>query len=191
MNSYQSIFRDYIPFFAEPVDSNISGVAMFIKNTYKVCEKPELKIPYSSKNKVEDLWAEIVNEIGEKHIVSVIYRHPKGNIKIFTEHLEHSLSKIQNDKTIKHSILTGDYNIDLIKFESNDNTNEYLKTVTKNGFVPTILLPTRITSHTCKTNRSYSLFIKTFFNTGCIRQLDDRYERSLCQLYNIAFQQKI
>ena len=149
LNSYQSIFRDYIPFFAEPVDSNVGGVAMFIKNTYKVCEKPELKIPYSSKNKVEDLWVEIVNETGEKHIVSVIYRHPKGNIKIFTEHLEHSLSKIQNDKTIKHSILTGDYNIDLIKFESNDNTNEYLNTVIKNGFVPTILLPTRITSHTC------------------------------------------
>ena len=58
-----------------------------------------------------------VNEIGEKHIVSVINGHPKGNIKIFTEHLEHSLSKIQNDKTIKHGILTGDYNynIDLIK----------------------------------------------------------------------------
>ena len=54
LNSYQSIFRDYIPFLAEPVDSNVGGVAMFIKNTYKVCEKPELKIPYSSKNKVED-----------------------------------------------------------------------------------------------------------------------------------------
>ena len=149
LNSYQSIFRGYIPFFAEPVDSNVGGVAMFIENTYKVSEKSELKIPYSSKNKVEDLWVEIVNEIGEKHIVSVIYRHPKGNIKIFTDHLEHSLSKIQNDKTIKHSILTGDYNIDLIKFESNDNTNEYLNTVIKNGFIPTILLPTRITSHTC------------------------------------------
>ena len=70
--------------FAEPVDSNVGRVAMFIKNTYKVCEKSELKFPYSSKNKVEDLWVEIVNEIGEKHIVSVIYRHPKGNIKIFT-----------------------------------------------------------------------------------------------------------
>ena len=101
------------------------------------------------KNKAEDLWVEIVNEIGEKHIVSVIYCHPKGNIKIFTEHLEHSLSKTQNGKTIKHSILTGDHSIDLIKFESNDNTNEYLNTVIKNGFVPTILLPTIITSHTC------------------------------------------
>ena len=29
----------------------------------------------------------------------------------------------------------------------NDNTNEYLNTVLKNGFIPTILLPTRVTSH--------------------------------------------
>ena len=149
LNSYQSLLRDYIPFFAQPVDSNVGGVPMFIKNTSKVCEKSELKIPYSSKNNVEDLWAEIVNEIGGKQIVSVIYRHPKGNIKIFTEHLGHSLSKIPNDKTIKHSILKANYNIDLIKFESDDNTNEYLNTVIKNGFAPTILLPTRITSHTC------------------------------------------
>ena len=83
LNSYQSIVRDYIPFCAEPVDSNVGGVAMFIKNTYKVCEKSYLKIPYSSKHKVQDLWVEIVNEIDEKHIVSMIYCHPKSNIKIF------------------------------------------------------------------------------------------------------------
>ena len=31
----------------------------------------------------------------------------------------------------------------------NDNTNEYLNTILKNGFIPTILLPTRVASHTC------------------------------------------
>ena len=77
------------------------------------------------------------------------YRHPGGDIKQFTEQLENTLSKIENDKTIKHNIITGDFNIDLIKFDLNDNTNEYLNTVLKNGFIPTILLPTRVTSHSC------------------------------------------
>ena len=45
--------------------------------------------------------------------------------------------------------MTGDFNIDLTKFDLNNNTNEYLNTVIKNGFDPTILLPTRVTSHTC------------------------------------------
>ena len=45
--------------------------------------------------------------------------------------------------------MTGDFNIDLIKFDLNNNTNEYLNTVIKNNFIPTVLLPTRVTSHTC------------------------------------------
>ena len=82
-------------------------------------------------------------------MVSVIYHHPKGNVKLFTEHLEKSLSKIENSRSIKHSIITGDLNVDLIISDLNDNTNEYLNTVLKNGFIPTILLPTRVTSHAC------------------------------------------
>ena len=76
-------------------------------------------------------------------------RHPRGNVNLFTEQLESSLSKIENDRTIKHSILTGDCNIDLIEFDINNNTNEYLNTVIKNGFIPVILLSTRVTSYTC------------------------------------------
>ena len=80
---YESIFQDYIPFFAEPIDSKVSGVAIFVKNDCKVCEINELKIPYSSKVRVEDLWVEITNKFGEKHIVSVVYRQPRGDVKLF------------------------------------------------------------------------------------------------------------
>ena len=91
------------------------------------------------------MWVEVTDNFGEKHIVIVIYRrHPKGNVKLFTEHFEKSLSKIENNRSIKHSIITGDINIDMIKFDLNDNTNEYL-----NGFIPTILFPTRVTNHAC------------------------------------------
>ena len=133
---------------AEPVNNNVGGVAMFIKNNYKISERKDLKIAYSTKVKLEDLWVEIANDNGEQHVISVIYRHPGGDVKQFTE-LENTLSKTENDKTIKHNIITGDFNIDLIKFDLNDNTNEYLNTVLKNGFIPTSLLPTRVTSHSC------------------------------------------
>ena len=96
----------------------------------------------------EDMWVDITNKFGEKHIVSVVYRHPRGDVKLFTEHLENSLSKIESNSGIKHSIITGDFNIDLVKFDLNNNTIEYLNTVLKNGFIPTILLPTRVTNLT-------------------------------------------
>ena len=66
------------------------------------------------------MWVEVTNNFGEKHIVSVIYRHPRGNVKLFTEHFEKSLSNIENNRSMKHSIITGDLNIDLIKFDLND-----------------------------------------------------------------------
>ena len=109
----------------------------------------EFKILNSTKVKVEDLWIEITNNFGAKYIVSVVYRHPRGNTELFTEQLENSLSKIENDRTIKHSILTGDFNTELIKFDLNNNTDEYLNTVIKNGFILPVLLPRRVTSHTC------------------------------------------
>ena len=132
--------------FAEPVNNNVGGVAMFIKDNYKISERKDSKIAYST---IEDLWVEIADDNGEKYIISVIYRDPGGDVKQFTERLENTLSKIENDKTIKHNIITGDFNIDLIKFDLNDNTSEYLTTVLKNGFIPTIILPTRVTSHSC------------------------------------------
>ena len=58
LNSYQSILKDYISFFAEPTDSNVGGVVMFVKNIYKILERKDLKIPFSSKVRVEDLCRE-------------------------------------------------------------------------------------------------------------------------------------
>ena len=71
------------------------------------------------------------------HNISAIYCHPGGDVKHFTEQQENTLSKIENDKTIKHNIITGDFNTDLIKFDLNDNTNEYVNAILKNGFLPT------------------------------------------------------
>ena len=52
---YKSIFQDYIMIFAEPVNNNVGGVAMFTKNNYKISERNDLKIAYSTKVKIEDL----------------------------------------------------------------------------------------------------------------------------------------
>ena len=58
---------------------------MFVKNIYKILERKDLKIPFSAKVRVEDLWVEITNISGEKHIVSVIYRESKKYLLKFTE----------------------------------------------------------------------------------------------------------
>ena len=67
----------------------------------------------------------------------------------FSKKLEHSLDTLNHDRTVTHKIITGDFNIDLIKFNHHTTTEEYLEMLLQNNFLPTILLPTRVTSHTC------------------------------------------
>ena len=61
---------------------NVGGVAMFIKNSYKISERKGLKIAYSTKVKIEHLWVEITNDDGEKHIISVIYFMIQPKMKV-------------------------------------------------------------------------------------------------------------
>ena len=67
--------------------------------------------------RVENPWFEITKE-QIKYLIGTIYRHPKGNLNEFTNKLESTLTKITSDSKIKDCTITGDINIDLIKFEN-------------------------------------------------------------------------
>ena len=45
--------------------------------------------------------------------------------------LKNSLDTLNHDRTITHKIITGDFNIDLIKFNHNTTTEEYLEMLLK------------------------------------------------------------
>ena len=41
----------------------------------------------------------------------------------------------------------GDFNIDLLQYDSHSNTNDFLNSMTSNSFLSSILQPTRVTDH--------------------------------------------
>ena len=45
----------------------------------------------------------------------------------------------------KPSIITGDFNLNLIKYMQNTGVNQFLKDILSNNFIPQITLSTRIT----------------------------------------------
>ena len=61
------------------------------------------------------MWVETTNGNGKKRVISVIYRHPGGNVEQFTEQPENTPIQVENDKTINYNIITGDFNVDLIQ----------------------------------------------------------------------------
>ena len=48
----------------------------------------------------------------------------------------------------KPSIITGDFNLNLIKYMQNTGENQFLENILSNNFIPQITLPTRITEKT-------------------------------------------
>ena len=52
-----------------------------------------------------------------------------------------------NSKEQKSIFLLGDFNINLLNYDEHNQTNEFLDSLASNSFIPVILQPTRITSH--------------------------------------------
>ena len=146
---YRNIFQNYVSYFEPPKGINIGGVAIFINRDLKVNNKTRDYLIESSETvKVENLWYEITKD-KQKYSVGVIYRHPKGNLTEFNEKLDNTLSKITSDRNINDCIITGDLNIDLIQFNTDTQSENYLNTMLRNAFMPTIILPTRIEKKAC------------------------------------------
>ena len=76
-------------------------------------------------------------------IVGGIYRHPGGDVKKFGDIMDEKMKAINKEK--KLNIIVGDMNIDLGKFNQNKNTAEHLENIIFNGYIPLIIIPSRIT----------------------------------------------
>ena len=75
-------------------------------------------------------------------MIGGIGRHPNGIVNHFVNDQENALAKFDN-KPI--TIVAGDMNINLIKFENDNNTINYLTTLRSNQYLPYFALPTRMT----------------------------------------------
>ena len=68
---------------------------------------------------------------------------------VASEFMEDYLSKTLETLSFenKHLILLGDFNINLLNYDTDHNTNDFLDLLTSNSLLPLILRPTRITTH--------------------------------------------
>ena len=74
-------------------------------------------------------------------IIGVIYRPPNTDIEIFNEYLGSNLDKVGHEK--KLSYIMGDYNINLLNYDSHTKTALFLDTLYSKSFIPLINRPTR------------------------------------------------
>ena len=138
-------FENYEFHYVLPSNNLYGGVGIyFSKNVYslEILDISIKKSCHCTKCEIESLFATFCYG-GEIYTICGIYRHPNGNTRHFVEDLDIALNKIGPNST---TIVTGDINIDIIKFE-NDETCNYLSTLLSYRYLPYITLPTRITNY--------------------------------------------
>ena len=124
-------------------ESAYGGALLYIKNDtlYKV--RNDLKM-YKSKN-LESIFIEIINTNNKNIVVGYVYRHPGMDANEFNEHY----LSILNEKLLleknKEIILMGDFNINLLRYNEDHNSTDFLDQIYSCSLIPHITSPTRLT----------------------------------------------
>ena len=127
-----------------PTETSAGGTFLYIANNLSHKCRNDLNI--YKKNKLESTFIEIVNPRKSNNIVGVIYIHPSMDLTDFTcNYLNKLLESIS--KKQKSIFLLGDFNVNLLNYNEHNQTNEFLDSLASNSFIPLILQPIRITSH--------------------------------------------
>ena len=127
-----------------PTETCAGGTLLYIANHLSYKCRNDLNI--YKKNELESTFIEIVNPKKSNIIVGVVYRHPSMDLTNFNcNYLNKLLENISIEQ--KSIFLLGDFNVNLLNYNEHNQTNEFLDSLTSNLFIPLILQPTRITSH--------------------------------------------
>ena len=92
----------------------------------------------------ESTFIEIQLSNKKNLIVGCIYRHPNSGIStddFLNYHLDPILQKISDEN--KQCVLMGDFNIDLLKINTNNDSIEFFNTLNSHFFSPYVVEPTR------------------------------------------------
>ena len=100
-----------------------------------------------SKAEIECIFIEINQTKGPNMVIGCIYRPPNTDVILFNTEISTILENICKKKA-NLTLIAGDYNLDLLKSDTNVQTGEFLNLMNSFSLLPTIRYPTRITDKT-------------------------------------------
>ena len=127
-----------------PTKSSAGGTLLYTANHLSYKPRPDLNI-YKA-NQLESTFVEIINPKKGNIVVGCIYKHPTMDVLDFkNNYLGQTFESVSKER--KQVFLLGDFNINLLNYNCHQPTNDFLDSLASNSFIPYILHPTRITSH--------------------------------------------
>ena len=125
-------------------ESSAGGTLLYVAN--HLSYKPRLDLNIYKSNELESNFTEILNPKKSNIIIGCTYKHPSIDLNDFnTNYLNNLRNKVSKEQ--KSLSLLSDFNINPLNYNNHNPTNEFLDSLASNTFVPYILQPTRLTSH--------------------------------------------
>ena len=125
-----------------PTESSAGGTLIYISQKLSYKNRSDLQI-YHPKHHLKSTSIEILLPDKPNFIISTVYKHPPLKPYSFNTSFSQLLQKIKREN--KKTIITGNFNLNLLNYAKNIGTFEFLESVFSNNFTPQINLPTRIT----------------------------------------------
>lgn len=162
-----------------PTEADKGGTLIYISETINAKRRLDLESLLYKPEKLESTFIEIINPNHKNLLIGCIYRHPSMDLAEFnSEFLKPFLHKFEKEK--KRKYILGDFNVDLLKIDNNENSASYFDTLTSHLFIPHIIHPTRITS-TTKTIIDNIFSNSTNYQEGISGNLTTRLSDHLAQ----------
>ena len=143
------------PIVQDPARISGRGGGLVLYVNKRVCSPEQIEnfIPNYEVNAADNMSGEfqfvkIHNCKGYKHtkLIVNVYRSPSKKIDNFTNLLDNVLKSLDRHAR-KHIVLTGDINVDLIKYDKDLASQNLIAVFENYGFVQLVSRPTRITDH--------------------------------------------
>lgn len=147
----------------QPLDlSKHGGLVIYLHKDFHFKKLPNVK-----SNTCENLFIEVSRPNGLKKVnICNLYRPPapsKASLNDFISDYDNILGKISSNN--KHCVISGDFNIDLLKSNVDSTSTSFLDNNIGAGFFPCITHPTRLSPH----HGSSSLIDNIFFKPGDLK----------------------
>ena len=126
-----------------PTTTKCGGAGIYIKFSYDYVLKSD--ISKSLTDLSESIFTEIKRKGQRNLLVGYIYRHHSPITTFLNEYFSNTLDKLSK-QTNKMCVLRCDFNVDLAKYCSHIETDEFYDLISTHGSRPLILQPTRVTS---------------------------------------------
>ena len=139
-----------------PAKIAAGGALLYINKRLSCHPRNDLNIYMPGK--LESIFIEVVCPKSCNIIAGCIYKHPSLQVDNFTNDIILTLLEKLNKENSKKIFLHGDFNIDLLQYETFEPVNNFVDTLSSNFLSPLILLLTRIS------NSSSTLIDEIFFS---------------------------